>query len=725
MPTLSIPGLGYRRRLLLVFSFAALFFGVLLARLGYLQFVRGEELRARAMEVRLHDIPIDAKRGLIVDRNFRPLAVSINADSVYAKPAQVRDGAAKLGIPVAEVARTLATTLNLDYDRVLNRITQETAFVYIKRKVSPEEGKAIRDLVRARRLPGVDLTQEGKRVYTKERIAAHVIGIAGIDSQGLEGIEKVYDEQLRGQDGRIQVEVDARGRTISNAAQAYVPPRDGNTLVLTIDETVQHICTRGVEEAMAKTQARQAAIIAMDPHSGEILCMAMLPDYDPNRYQDYPARNRRPWVVADTLEPGSMFKPVVAAAAMEEGLIDRNTPFAAPACIQMAGYNICNWNHAPVSGTLLDIVAQSSNTGFMQIGLRLGIPKFYEYIERFGLLERTGIDLPGEAVGQFKRREQAQQLDLAVMSFGQSFTASPLQVLRAIAAIANDGRLVRPHLVREIRTPDGSRVIWRAASESPRQVVSPKTARELSDMLEQVVSRGTGTNAYVPGYKVAGKTGTAEKLPRGSGKYTGNFVGFAPSDDPRIAVVVVIDEPQGVYYGGQIAAPVFRDIMGDLLRYLEIPPELPLSSRPRQQTPPPPERLEPVPALINLVPAEAQRVAREAGFDLVFEVAGGPVVTRQLPPPGTVVKRGTAIEVSTELPPAGTSPPRGSGAFGDAEVTVPDLRGKTIREAGELLAQRDLLLQPVSTGVAVRQDPAPGARVRPGTAITVEFQPPR
>ncbi len=688
--------------MLIIFVCTAGFFFFLTGRLGYIQFAQGEWLRAQAMEVRLRDIPVEAKRGLITDRNHRELAVSMNADSVFAMPVQVKNP--------AEVARLLSDSLKIDYDRTFNRLTQMRSFVYIKRKITPEESKAIRELIKEKRLTGVDLTQEGKRVYTKERVAAHLVGIAGIDSQGLEGLEKQYDEQLRGRPGRIQIEADARGRTINGAAHQYIQPRDGNTLITTIDENIQYIAQRGVDRAMLETKAKRAGIIVMDVKTGGILAMAMAPDFDPNRFGDWPDANRRNWMIADTLEPGSMFKPLVAAAAMEEGLISKDTPFNAPAGLRMAGYTINNWNNRPVTGTLQDVIAQSSNTGFVQIGLKLGIPKFYQYLRAFGMTEETEIDLPGEAKGINPPEKRATQLDLATMSFGQTLTVTPLQMVRAMAAIANDGYLMTPHLAGEIRSPEGE-VLRKQEARPVRQVISRQVARELSALMERVISQGTGRNAYVPGYQVAGKTGTAEKLPRGSGKYIANFVGFGPVKNPRLAVVIIIDEPVGVYYGGQIAAPVFGEIMGDLLRYLEIPPEQSLTSKPGEP-PRPLEQPAAVPSLLNLTPADAERDARAAGF--VLKTGGdGLLITHQTPPPGAVLRKGSVIsaEARTIFP-------------GQGQMTVPNLKGKNIKDAAALLGLLNLRIKVAGTGVAVKQEPAPGTKVEPGTFVTVEFSPP-
>lgn len=751
---------GLRRRVVVVALFLLLCFPVLAGRLLYVQLGRGAELREWAEATRLRELTVKAKRGAIVDRFGRPLAVSVHADSVYAHPAQVREDAAKLGFGVADVARRLAGALELDPARTLNRLSQGGPFVYIKRRVPPEQAERVRELIRAGKLPGVGLLPEGHRVYVKGRMAAHVIGIAG-DDEGQEGLEKVYEKELRGEDGRVQVEADGRGRPLG-APAAPASPRDGNTLVLTIDEAMQDICQRSVEQAKAETRAARVGIIAMEPGTGAIRCMAMMPDYDPGRHNDSPPEAWRPWMVTDAIEPGSMFKPIVAAAAIEERVVDPKAPFPAPASMTIQGRTFWNWDFKPVSGTLLDILTRSSNTGMAMLGLRLGVDRFYGYLERFGLREPTGIDLPGEATGVFPDPARASQLDLAVMSFGQTLKVTPLQALRAVAALASGGRLMQPYLVEEIRSPDG-KTIWQHRAQSGGQAVSPETARTVADLLERVVAEGAGNQARVPGYRVAGKTGTAEKLPRGSGKYTADFVGFAPVDDPKLAIVIVIDEPQGKYYGGQVAAPVFSRIVGDLLRYLDVPVALPIASHaggggepqtpsssgtgaadapgPARETAGPapdassasaarggqgatPPAKRPAPALALLSPADAERIARDWGWRLAVEgvAPGGEskpagVVVAQSPAPGTDWRPGGVIRVRL-----GPAPPE---LRGEGTVVVPNLIGKTMREAAELLADRELLISPSHTGIAASQNPLPGVRVATGTYVKVEFQPPR
>lgn len=555
-------GLLQRRRAGQMFLIITAVLVALCGRLAWLQFVLGPELRQRALEVRLRDVPVEAKRGTIYDRQGRELAVSIDVDSVFAIPTQVRD---KEG-----TASKLAEILGLDREWVLARLQRQEAFTWIKRKIDCDQAAQIRAL----RMPGIDLTQESRRVYPKGTLAAHVLGFAGIDNQGLEGIEVQYDSWLRGIAGRISIEYDARGHEIPQAVHRYFAPTDGLSLILTIDETIQYICERELEAAMVASGAKSGCVIAMDPKTGEILALANYPTYDPNNYQFYPAASRRNFAVVDTFTPGSTFKPITAAGALEDGVVSWSSRFHCGGSLLISGRTIrCHRTSGHGSQTVMQVMDNSCNVGFINIGLKLGIERFYDYVEAFGLASKTGIDLPGEAQGMIIPRAKAKTLDLAVMSFGQSLTVTPLQLLTAVSAIANGGTVLQPHLAKELRTADGV-LIQSFASKKETPVIAEQTARELWRSLESVVQNGTGKRTYIPGYELAGKTGTSQKTVDGrvsSEHHVASFVGFGPARDPQVSLLVVIDEPVGAYYGGQVAAPVFANIMRDVYRYLGIP----------------------------------------------------------------------------------------------------------------------------------------------------------
>lgn len=551
-----------RRRAGYFFTLTVLIFVALVFRLAWLQFVRGPELRERALEVRLRDVPVEAKRGTIYDRQGRELAVSIDVDSVFAIPSQVSD---KQG-----TAAKLAAILGLDEQWVLERLQRQESFTWIKRKVEAAQAAQIRES----RLRGINLTQESKRVYPKNKLACHIIGFAGIDSQGLEGIEYQYDSKLRGVPGWISIEYDARGQEIPQAVHRFFPPSDGLSLVLTIDETIQYISERGLERAVAEHGAKGGCIIVMDPRNGEVLALANYPFYDPNAYQEYPTEFRRNGAVVDTYSPGSTFKPVTAAAALEERVVSWNDTFHCGGSLTISGRRIsCHKTAGHGSQTLLQVMENSCNVGFMNIAARLGIPKFYHYVNAFGLTRKTGIDLPGESAGLIIPESKAKALDLAVMSFGQSLTVTPLQLVTAISAIANGGTLYQPHIAKELRTADG-RVVETFTSKVATSVIADKTAKELNRSLESVVENGTGRTVYMAGYELAGKTGTAQKIIDGRispDLFVSSFIGFGPTRDPQVCVLVVIDEPVGQHYGSQVAGPVFKEIMYDIYRYLGIP----------------------------------------------------------------------------------------------------------------------------------------------------------
>lgn len=705
---MHVPSIGMRKRIILLFIFTILMTGVLVGRLVWIQFVKGEELRQKAINSRMRDVPVEARRGIIYDRKGRELAISVNADTVYAVPTEVTNP--------EQVARILASTLKLDYNRVLARLTKPSSFEYIKREIEEEESRAIKELG----LPGIYLTQESRRFYPKGNLASHVLGIAGIDNQGLEGVEYIYDEELKGKPGSILVEYDARGKMLPQSAHQYLPPRDGNNLILTIDEVIQYVVERELDRAMLQTQAKRGIVMVMDPRTGEILALANRPDYDPNHYERYPDSARRNLAIADSFSPGSTFKPITAVSALEEGVVSASSGFYCPGAITVPGAVIgCIAAHGSLS--FYETIQYSCNVSLVQMGLRLGATKFYQYLKAFNLLDPTGIDLPGEATSIVPPLGEVKPVDLAVMSFGQTLTITPLQLLTAIATIANDGVLMWPHVAREIRSPDG-KVVKEFRPVAIRQVVSRESAREMVKAMHKVITGGTGKRAWVEGYNLAGKTGTAQKVVGGvvsMGIHSGVFVGFGPIEDPRLAMVVFLDEPAGSYFGGVIAAPVFAAVMRDSLRYLGIPPrvdaEVPLSPVGYPTT----EKREEVtvPNVINLPVEQARGTITQAGLGM--EVDGtGPLVLDQLPPPGAKMEIGRTVIVFTE---GGTYIPP---AEGEVMVTVPSVAGKTMREAGEILGSMGLRMNPSGTGVATSQEPSPGTKVNRGSVVKVRFSPP-
>lgn len=693
----TAPGVGLRRRTLVLLVGCTVLFFALVGRVAYIQFIWGAELQSQALELRMRDVPVAARRGVIYDRRGRELAVSLNVESVYAFPVQVQNPEA--------TARTLADVLRLEFDEVYRRITKRSSFEWVQRRADDEAVRVLKELG----LPGIGFTQESKRFYPKGRLAAHVLGIAGIDNQGLEGIELYYDRELAGTRGRIVIELDARGRELPQALYSYIPPVDGNSLVLTVDETIQYIVERELDRLFASTGARAVMAIFMDPRTGEVLALANRPDYDPNHYQDYPDASRRNGAVSDAFPPGSTFKPITGAAALELGVTHVNDRFNCGGSIHVSGWDIsCHRRGGHGSLTFTEIVQYSCNVGFATLGLRMGAQQFYDQMVNFGLTAKTGIDLPGEGTGIMVPAERIKQVDLAVMSFGQTLIVTPLQLLNAISAIANGGMLLTPHLVKEVRSPDGS-TVQKVEPQPVRRIMSEQTAAEMRHALELAVNAGTGGRAYVPGYRVAGKTGTAQKVIGGavvSGRYIASFAGFAPADNPRVVGLVMVDDPVGAYYGGQVAAPAFGAIIRDILRYLEVPP----STAPDAPQLPAADAV--VPDITHLLLDEAAATLERAGLQ-PHALGEGQVVVSQFPVAGAKVPRGTTVvcyldQARTQV----------------QGVVVPRLAGRTIREAGEALAQLGLALQAEGSGVAVAQDPEPGGTLVAGGVVRVRFAPP-
>lgn len=677
---------------------------LLIGRLAWIQFVRGGELRDMAIKNRMDDIPVPAKRGIITDRNGEELVISISSDSIYAIPAEVRKGDPE------KTARDLAGILDLKYEDVYKKITTRSRLVYIKKRVDPAVSREVKKL----QLPGIDVVEQSQRVYPKGRLASHILGIVGADNNGLEGLEKKLDGILSGIPGRIITEKDATGRDIPQALHDYVPPVPGNNVALTIDETIQYFVERELDNIMAKHSPKGATIIAMEPKTGRILAMGNRPDFDPAKYNDFPREYRRNEAIQLNYEPGSVFKIVTSAAALEEGVVKPESRFFDPGYITVGDRKIKCWRFPRAHGaqSFLEVVENSCNPGFVEVAMDLGKEKFYKYIRAFGLGQKTGVNLSGETTGIVIPESKVTPINLATISIGQSISVSPIQLVTAMSAVANDGVLMKPQVVQEIKDAKGV-TTKKYEPEPVRQVISKSTARQLCGILEKVVSEGTGKNAYLEGYRVAGKTGTAQKAGKGGymqGRYIASFGGFAPADDPKVALLVIIDEPTGAYFGGLIAAPAFQNVMRDTLRYLNVTPHL--SEEELKNKTSKDEVL--VPDVVNTSLEDANSILHEAGLEGRVDGEGSWVIQQQ---PKGGVKCPAGTNVILYVGPQGRTIPSGR------EVTMPDLTGMTMREAGQLLGRLGLQLNPQGSGIAVKQDTAPGTRVKSGTSLTVTFMP--
>jgi len=652
----------------------------------------------------MRDVPVEARRGAILDRNGNELATSISVDSAYAFPPQVKNK--------REAAEKIADALGMDKEDVYKKLTQDVGFVWLKRRIDYESAQKLKAL----KLDGVELVEESRRFYRQESLAAHLIGFVGDDNQGLLGLESVYDRELKGIPGRIVIEKDAVGRNIPEAVHKYIPPVPGSNLVLTIDQTIQFFVERELDKIVETHHPKLAVIIVMNPKTGEILAMGSRPGFNPGNWQQYPQSvwDHNP-SIGYNYEPGSTFKIITAAAALEEGAVRPGDTFHCPGFIKVADRTIrCWYDGGHGSQTFEEVCQNSCNPGFITVGLRLGKDKFYKYINAFGFGQKTGISLPGEELGIQIPQKDATELNIATMSIGQSIAVTPIQLITAASAVANGGVMLKPLLVKTIIGPDG-KVLKEFKPEPVRQVISKNTAQTLMNLLTGVVQKGSGKNAFVDGYGSAGKTGTAQVVGPGGyvdGKYVSSFIGFAPADDPQIAALVMVAEPSGtVYYGSQVAAPVFKAVALDTLRYLKVPERLQLEKPKSPFLFEEPKIKVKVPNVVNYPSEEAQSILKNAGF-VVQTTGEGNIVGSQVPKGGVEVMSGATVIL--ELHSSGT------GTAG--EVVVPDLKGLTIKEAGSVLEKLELKFSPAGTGIAVGQQVTPGSKVARGTIITVEFQ---
>ncbi len=613
-----------KRRIAFLFLVVVLTFLCFTIRLGYVQIFKNDELFQKALNQRMRPFPVYSRRGVIYDRNLEELAISVSGDAVYAIPVEIREH--------EKTARALANILGMDYIDIYKSLNRRVGTVWIARKITKEEADRIREL----NLPGIKLAETSQRFYPDHHLAAHILGIAGIDNQGLEGLELYYDEYLRGAPGQVVAERDAMGREIPEGVRKFLAPQDGNNLILTIDRSIQYIAERELEVAMEEVNAARGAIIVMDPKTGDILAMANRPTYDPNRYNDFPSSWRRNFALADSYEPGSTFKIVTAAAALDAGLVKPTEVFFDPGYILVEDRRLRCWRaggHG--SQTFVEAAENSCNVVFVTLGLRFAKERFYDYIKGFGFGTATGIDFPGEARGILMPLKNVGPVEQGTISFGQGIAVTPLQLVTAVSAVANGGLLMQPRLVKSIVSPDGD-IIEEHSTHVIRRVISEESARTLQGILESVVLNGSGRNAGIAGYRVGGKTGTAQKAEGGryGAKRVVSFVGFAPVDDPRIAVLVVLDEPNTwTTFASVLAAPVFQRVSYDTLRYLGVEPDPTLVREKKTLV---------LPGVIGMKIEEAQKRLTSLGFKVKISGIGG-FVTEQLPPGGKVVQEGSEI----------------------------------------------------------------------------------
>jgi cell division protein FtsI (penicillin-binding protein 3) len=651
-----------RLRMMLVGLTVSLWALVIGGRLVHVQVLGHESFKQMADRQSERTIKLDPRRGPILDRNGRHLAVSVDATSLYAVPSDVPD---KEGTTVA-LARILGLGAD-DRARLLGRLRRDKAFVWVERKVSPSQARAVRELD----LDGIGFLTENRRYYPKRELASQVLGYVGLDNKGMSGIEYAFDDTISGHAAQVVVRTDARRRPVGHVEK---PSTEGQTVVLTLDETVQYVAESELERAMRETGAASGMVVVLEPRTGEVLALSNRPTFNPNRFTAYSSEHWKNRAVVDAYEPGSIFKVITAAAALQEQVV---SPEEVIDCghgfIQIARKRI---NDHKVFDRLSfrDVIAKSSDIGVIRVAQRLGREQLYRYVSQFGFGVPTGVELPGESRGILRPTGEWSALSLASISFGQEVAVTGLQMATAVAAVANGGYLMRPLVVSHLEDHSG-RVVKEWKPFAVRRVLDPQTVDVLTELLKEVVRSGTGRRAAVPGYVVAGKTGTAQKVDATGGysmiDHVASFVGFVPASHPALVILVSLDRPRGLYnQGGDVAAPVFARIAEQALRHLAVPPDdrdrvLQMLAYRTDHLMPAAHRSEPVPAEQwdlaepTLMPDLTGRSAREAAVaaarrGLIVELRGSGWVVGQSPAPGAEVGAGMTCVLSLGRPDAPT-----------------------------------------------------------------------
>jgi cell division protein FtsI (penicillin-binding protein 3) len=668
-------------RALFVAAFIGFWMLIVCVRLVQLQFSQHEGLANRARQQQQNSIETSPQRGELLDRYERQLARSVQTVSLFLDPD---------GIDISTLdrnAKQLAQSLGLKYADLAKEFREahsdKKRFVWIARRLDADYARKVTD----QNLPGVHSQLEPKRYYPNGSLAAHVLGYVGLDGKGLGGVEQFYNAKISGEPGKLLVERDANGKPYESYE---IASKAGQTVVLTIDQSIQYQAEQALLAAVQRTRAKSGSVIVLDPRSGEILALANAPTFDPNKVADAKPETRSNWALQNIYEPGSTFKIVAFSAALEKKLakVDDRIDCQMGA-ITVAGRVVRD--HAAFGTlTIAEALAKSSNVAAIKLGIRVGDPTMYDYIKRFGFGSRTGIELPGETAGLLRKVERWQPSSIGSIAIGQEIGVTPVQMVAAFGALANDGVRVAPHLIREVRNAEGV-VVYRAQPEQ-RRVINAETAIAIRGMLEGVTLRGTAKQAQLDGYSAAGKTGTAQKIdPKtraySATKHVASFVGFAPVSNPQVAIIVVIDEPAGAYHGGDVAAPIFREVAEQILPTLGVMPDIETKSVPE------------LIAKVNENPERAAKLREEQEQSEQQRKATLPTVDNNGGRAGEVV-----YAVATKK-----------------AMLMPDLRGRSVRDVARTCAQLGLQVEARGEGKVLKQSPSAGTEVSTGQLVYVDF----
>lgn len=701
-------GARTRRRILVLLGAMCVLFCIIVSQLVNLQVIISGELQERAQSQWTGKSRVSARRGTITDRGGAVLAMSATAYAVSASPRQVKDPAA--------FARELGAIIEIDGAAVAKKVSDRTkGGVTLRRQVPRETAQQLLQRYEQLRAAGDDslsglyLEEDQLRVYPMGAFLTQVLGLTTVDGTGQSGLEKQLNKYLSGKDGAIVREVDGRGNELPYSVSEYTAPVDGGDVMLTIDAAIQGFAERAMRECYDINRATAVQAIVMDVNTGEILAMVSKPDYDPNDppRDDVKALTdmMRIRAISDVYEPGSTFKILTSAAALETGVTTPGEGFYCSGSVTVEGSRIRCWDDAHGAQTMAEAIQNSCNPVFVELGLRLGTERLYSFMTGFGLGSKTGIDLTGESAGILISKGNVKTVDLARIGFGQSVAVTPLQLITAVSAVANGGSLMQPYIIKQI-TDQAGEVLYRGESRVVSNPIKPGTSELMCELLTDVVEYGGGKNARIEGIKVAGKTGTAQIYKDGvisKDLHIGSFIGFAPADDPKIAVLVVVHESAlRPDYGSITAAPYARMIIADTLNYLGIYPEGSAGTLSAE--------VAEVPDVCGMPPTDAKRALKEAGLDCMLDGAGSTVVD-QLPKAGAQMTVGSQVLLYLEQ----------AKNQDETDVAVPDVTGMSIVDAARMLSSCALKMNISGSGIAISQFPAAGARLPVGTDVTVEF----
>ena len=714
----------------LVFIFIV--FIALVARIGAIQFIDGTWLKERAYSQSTSSTVVSAKRGTIYDSNGKALAISAEVDTVSVNPEYLvvkekgEVNQEKTQELREKMAQKFAEIFSLEYDDVLKKLNSSRSVETIASKVETDKVTTLKAWLKENKISsGVNIDEDVKRYYPYNNLASNLIGFCGTNNQGLDGIELSYDDELKGTNGKLITAISVIQTAIPDQNEQYIAPENGSNIYLTIDSNIQTIVEKYLKQAVEENNCQRGGnAIAVNPENGEILAMATYPDYNlndpytPNESlskgwdklssQEQSNKLYSMWrnrAVLDTYEPGSTFKIIAASIGLEEKIVETDTAgdFYCGGSETVSGTRIsCANRSGHGSQSLRNALENSCNPALIQLGQRIGVSTFYKYLDAFGFFEKTGIDLPSEGTSSFWKEKNVGPVELATMSFGQRFTITPMQLVKAAAAIANEGKLVTPHVVKEIENPDTGTVKTIQTNEE-RQVISEDTANKIKDMMKSVVETGGGKYAQVKGYEIGGKTGTSEAdSNHPENGYVASFLAIAPVDNTKIVLLLTLYAPKvRNYYGGSIAAPAVSQMLSEILPYLDIP-----SNNSDEGN----VELVSVPNVTNKTIAEAQKILKAAGLEYSSVGDADNIVSEQVPKSGTQLQKNGIVKIYAE------------GKDERVSQTVPDLKGVSLAQAKVMLKARNLNISSKGTGIVIAQDPKAGTSVDEGTVINVTLQ---